>query len=60
MNPIWLLRMAQWARNPPSAGRVKLVFAIIVLCLILFGIERLFGWPEWLTPNRVPRGRIDF
>lgn len=60
MNPIWFLRMSKWARNPPSAARVKLVFAIIGICLVLFGIEFFFGWPEWLTPNRVPGGRIKY
>lgn len=60
MNPRWFLRMAKWARNPPSEGRVKLVIAVILLSLALFGIERLFGWPDWLTPNQVPRGRIKF
>ncbi len=58
MNPIWFLRMAKWARKPPSEARVKLVLAIIALCLLLFAIEWMFGWPEWLTPNRVPKGRI--
>ncbi|MCR8723591.1 hypothetical protein [Frigidibacter sp. ROC022] len=52
------LRMAKWARRPPSTRRVILVAVVIVVCLILFGIERLVGWPDWLTPNRVPRGRI--
>jgi len=60
MNPIWFLRMAKWARNPPSDGRIKLVFGVILLCLMLFGYEFFFGWPEWLTPNRVPSGRIKF
>jgi len=58
MNPMWLVRMARWARHPPSADRVKLVVAVIVICLLLFAIERLFGWPDWLTPNLSPRGRI--
>ena len=55
--PISFLRMAKWARNPPSEARVKLVFAVIGLCLILFAVERVFGFPEWLTPNMV-KGRI--
>ncbi len=46
MNPRWLFRMARWARNPPSEGRVKLVFAIIGVCLLIFGIEYFVGWPE--------------
>jgi hypothetical protein len=47
----WLIRMAQWVRNPPSPGRVKLVFAVIALCLLLAGYEHIYGWPAWLTPN---------
>ena len=52
MEPRWLLRAARWARHPPSARRVYLVLAVVALCLVLFAIERLFGWPDWLTPNR--------
>jgi hypothetical protein len=55
MNPNWLLRMAQWARHPPSPGRVKLVFGVVVICLVLFGIEHWIGWPEWLRVNPQPR-----
>lgn len=53
MTPIWLLRMAKWARNPPSWGRVKLVVGVVAICLIIVGIEFFFGWPEALTPQRV-------
>jgi hypothetical protein len=55
---LWLLRMAKWARRPPSEGMVRLVLAILAVCLVLWGIERLFGFPEALTPNFTPRGRI--
>ena len=51
MNPIWFVRMAQWARNPPSWGRVKLVVGAVLLCFVLYGVELLWGWPEWLTVN---------
>ena len=51
MNIGWLLRAKQWAHNPPSMGRVKFVVAIIAICVLLFAIERIFGWPEWLTPQ---------
>ena len=47
----WLIRMSRWARHPPSPGRVALVFAVIALCLMVYGIERVWGWPAWLTPN---------
>lgn len=49
------LRMARWARNPPSEKRVKLVFAILLVCLLLFGIERLGYWPDWATSQRLGR-----
>ncbi|MGR3662012.1 MAG: hypothetical protein ACU0CA_12635 [Paracoccaceae bacterium] len=59
LNPRQMLRMTKWARKPPSIQRVKMVAAIIVACLLLFGFERLFGWPEWLTVDGTPRGRIN-
>lgn len=52
MGPIWFLRMAQWARNPPSPARVKLVVGVIVLCFALVIFERVVGWPEALTVER--------
>ncbi len=56
MNPRHLLRMSQWARNPPSERRVKLVFGAILIALAIGGIEYM-GWrPEWgrLEPARAP------
>jgi len=50
--------MTRLARHPPSASRVKLVLGVIVLCFILFGIERTVGWPDWLRVNEMPRGRM--
>jgi len=58
MNMRHLVRMAKWARHPPSERRVRLVFGVILICLILFGLERIFGWPEWLTLNTGWRGRL--
>lgn len=54
-----MVRMARWARHPPSDGRVKLMIGILAVCLLLFGIERIFGWPAWLTLSNPPRGRIN-
>ena len=51
MNPIWLIRMARLARHPPPMWRVKLGIGVGILCLILFGIEQFWGWPEWLSVN---------
>jgi len=58
MNMRHFLRMAKWARNPPSEKQVKLVLFVLVVCLLLFGYERLFGWPEWLTIKKAPRPKF--
>jgi len=61
MNYIWFLRMARWARNPPSPRMVKLVLGVIVACLMLFAVEYFIGWPDVLTlegggrAHRLPR-----
>jgi hypothetical protein len=49
MNMTWLVRMARWARNPPSWGRVKLVLGVVALCLALVLVEKSIGWPDWAT-----------
>jgi hypothetical protein len=54
----WLLRAVRWAQNPPSAARVRLVLGVILFCLLLVGVEWLWGWPEWLTTTGDPRGRV--
>lgn len=58
MNLRHLLRMSKWARNPPSEKKVKLVIGIIVICLILFAIERWIGVPDWMQMDLPRRGRI--
>lgn len=55
----WLLRAVRWVRHPPAPGMVRLVLAVVALALLLYGVERLFGWPEALTVEplrRVPAG----
>lgn len=51
MTERWLLRMARWARRPPSANRVRLVLGVLALCLLIAGLQKGFGWPEALTVN---------
>lgn len=46
-----LLRMTQFARNPPPLKRVLLVFGVVAICLALVGIEKFVGWPDWMTVN---------
>lgn len=55
MNLAWLMRAKRWAKNPPSKGRVKFVLAIVAVCIVLFVYDRIFGWPDWLTPDRMGR-----
>lgn len=55
MNPRWLLRMARWARHPPSERRVIAVLIVVAVCLAIFGIEKLGWWPDWATAERVRR-----
>jgi hypothetical protein len=49
----WLVRAKRWAMRPPSEGRVKLVLGVVAVALLLAGLEWAFGWPDWLTPNRI-------
>ena len=55
MDPRWLLRMSNWARNPSSKKRVIVVFAIIAAALAIGLIEWLGYWPDWATAERIPR-----
>jgi len=50
----WLLRMARWARNPPSSRQVIFVLAIIAVCLAIWAVEEIFGFPWDVTPVRPP------
>lgn len=53
MNPLfWLVRMRRWAQHPPSWKQVRLVAAVVALCLLLVAIETLVGWPDWMTLER--------
>lgn len=53
MNPRWLLRMAKWARHPPSRKQLQMIFGVLALCLLLLAVERFVGWPEWATVDRM-------
>ena len=53
LGPRWLVMMKRWAQNPPSPAKIKFVFAIVAFCLLLAGVEAIWGWPEWLTPESV-------
>ena len=53
MNPRWLMRMALWARNPPSRRRIQLVLIVIAGCALNYGIVQFFGWPEALSAEKI-------
>ncbi|MBI1217883.1 MAG: hypothetical protein GC186_04980 [Rhodobacteraceae bacterium] len=53
MDPLrWLLRMSRWSRHPPPARQVAVVLGVVAACLLLAGIEHVWGWPAWATVNR--------
>lgn len=53
MNLIWLLRAKRWAQNPPSLKKVMFVGGIVAVCLVLYGIEAIWGWPNALSVDRM-------
>ncbi|MEM6312244.1 MAG: hypothetical protein AAF754_19635 [Pseudomonadota bacterium] len=53
MNPLWFLRAKRWVQNPPSPARIKLVFGVIAVCIMLAILERLGFWPDWATAQRL-------
>ena len=50
---LWLMRAKRWAQRPPSGSQVRLVLAIVSACVALAAVEWYFGWPDWLTVNRL-------
>jgi hypothetical protein len=55
MNMMWLLRMRRLLQHPPSKQRVILVLVVLAFCVAIVGVEKLWGWPDWLTVNKVRR-----
>jgi len=56
LDPRWLMRARLWLRHPPSPARVKLVFGVIAVALLIVGLERFGLWPDWAQATRIPRG----
>ena len=50
-----MLRMSKWARNPPSARMVMMVAGIVVVALLIVGVEKYLGWPDFLSLDPQPR-----
>ena len=51
----WLLRASRWSRNPPSAGRVKLVLGVVAVALVIAGMQWAGWWPDWAMLEPQPR-----
>jgi hypothetical protein len=54
--PPFLMRMLLWVRNPPSREQQIAIAVIVGIGITFVAIEWVFGWPDWLTAERVPRG----
>ncbi|MEM9717440.1 MAG: hypothetical protein AAF826_13075 [Pseudomonadota bacterium] len=52
--------MKRWVQNPPSMKMVRLVVGVVLACIALVAYEYMFGWPEALTAERMPRRPMNF
>jgi hypothetical protein len=41
------MRLAKWARRPPSRRRLALIVVVLVLSLAIVSVEKAGLWPEW-------------
>lgn len=56
MNPMhWLMRASQWARHPPSPGRVRLVLAVVAIAAAIVILDKTGYWPDWARMERMRR-----
>ncbi|WP_380052329.1 hypothetical protein ACFE33_08555 [Falsihalocynthiibacter sp. SS001] len=58
LSPRHFLRMSMMARRPASSKRVKFVFGVILICAVLYGIERWIGWPESMSLERPAKIKV--
>ncbi|MCF6443262.1 hypothetical protein [Nereida sp. MMG025] len=52
MTPRLLLRMARWARKPPSKQQIKIAAGVLAICAVIFAAERLGLTPDWMEAQR--------
>jgi len=55
MNLIWLVRMSNWVRHPPSMRRLRIVLVVALIVIAIVGLEWAGLWPEWAQMERAPR-----
>ena len=51
----WLLRMAKWARHPPSMRQVRIGAVVLALVLAVWGLDLAGLWPDWARADKVSR-----
>jgi hypothetical protein len=54
VNITWLMRMAKWARRPPSMLHVKIAAVAFLAAIVIVVVDKLGYWPDWAKLN--PRG----
>ena len=57
MNPVWLLRMAKWARHRPSPKKFYALLVVLGLVGVVVLVEWLGLWPDWATSEALPGRR---
>lgn len=55
MNPLWFIRMAKWARRPPSMTQVKIAGTVLAVAVAIVIVDKLGFWPDWARLDRAPR-----
>ena len=55
MNPLWLLRMSRWVRQPPSRRRLIVAAVVVALVVTIWGLEHWGLWPDWATAEKMRR-----
>ncbi len=55
MSLTWLLRMAKWARHPPSMRQVQIGAVVLALALAIWGLDHFGFWPDWARVEKAPR-----
>ncbi|TCL09315.1 hypothetical protein BXY66_1360 [Shimia isoporae] len=58
MNPRHFMKMAMWAKRPPSQKRVILVFSVIAICLAVAAVEKIFGLEDMVPELNKTNTRV--
>lgn len=55
MNLTWLMRMARWARRPPSLRQVQIAGVVLLIAVSIWGLDKAGLWPDWARMERAPK-----